>query len=85
MKTYGQYCPVARAADILGERWALLILRDILVWNEAHGLTVTRVNALDETARDEYRKAFVAFHEKYRTKHGITMPRDYIIAHGVRR
>ena len=30
MKTYGQYCPVARAADILGERWTLLILRDIL-------------------------------------------------------
>ncbi|NNE22107.1 MAG: helix-turn-helix transcriptional regulator [Rhizobiales bacterium] len=30
MKTYGQYCPVARAAEILGERWTLLILRDIL-------------------------------------------------------
>jgi DNA-binding HxlR family transcriptional regulator len=30
MESYGQYCPVARAADILGERWTLLILRDIL-------------------------------------------------------
>ena len=30
MKTYGQYCPVARAVDILGERWTLLLLRDIL-------------------------------------------------------
>jgi DNA-binding HxlR family transcriptional regulator len=30
MKTYGQYCPVARAVDILGERWTLRILRDIL-------------------------------------------------------
>jgi SAM-dependent methyltransferase len=55
------------------------------LWNEAHGLTVTRVNTLDETAREEYRKAFVVFHEQYRTEHGITMPRDYIIAHGVRR
>jgi DNA-binding HxlR family transcriptional regulator/putative sterol carrier protein len=27
----GQYCPIARAAELLGERWTLLILRDILV------------------------------------------------------
>jgi len=30
MKTYGQYCPVARAAEILNERWTLLIMSDIL-------------------------------------------------------
>jgi DNA-binding HxlR family transcriptional regulator len=28
---YGQYCPIARAVDVLGERWSLLILRDMLV------------------------------------------------------
>ena len=28
---YGQYCPIARALDVLGERWSLLILRDMLV------------------------------------------------------
>src|SRR5215813_5768044 len=28
---YGQYCPVARALDVLGERWSLLIVRDMLV------------------------------------------------------
>lgn len=27
---YGQYCPTARALDILGERWTLLIMRDLL-------------------------------------------------------
>jgi DNA-binding HxlR family transcriptional regulator len=26
---YGQDCPVARALDIVGERWSLLILRDL--------------------------------------------------------
>ncbi|MEV0293534.1 helix-turn-helix domain-containing protein [Nocardia sp. NPDC050710] len=26
---YGQYCPISRALDILGERWSLLILRDL--------------------------------------------------------
>lgn len=31
MRTYGQFCGVARAADVLGERWALLIVRDLLV------------------------------------------------------
>ncbi len=29
MKSYGQYWPVARAAEILGRRWTLLILRDL--------------------------------------------------------
>ena len=29
MARYGQYCPVARAAEILGKRWTLLILRDL--------------------------------------------------------
>ncbi len=31
MKTYGQYCGVARALELVGERWALLIVRDLLV------------------------------------------------------
>jgi DNA-binding HxlR family transcriptional regulator len=30
-RTYGQFCGIARAADILGERWALLIVRNLLV------------------------------------------------------
>ncbi len=30
-RTYGQYCGLARAAEVLGERWSLLILRDLLV------------------------------------------------------
>ena len=28
---YGQYCPISRALDLLGERWTLLIVRDMLV------------------------------------------------------
>ncbi|MDX2203028.1 MAG: helix-turn-helix domain-containing protein [Hyphomicrobiaceae bacterium] len=28
-KSYGQKCPVARALDVVGERWSLLILRDL--------------------------------------------------------
>ena len=28
-RTYGQYCPVAHALDEIGDRWVLLILRDL--------------------------------------------------------
>ena len=30
MMTEEQVCPVARALDVIGERWSLLILRDLL-------------------------------------------------------
>jgi DNA-binding HxlR family transcriptional regulator len=30
MKGYGQFCPVAKAAEILTERWTLLVLRELL-------------------------------------------------------
>jgi DNA-binding HxlR family transcriptional regulator len=30
-RSYGQYCGVARALEIVGERWALLLVRDLLV------------------------------------------------------
>ena len=29
-KSYCQYCPVAHALDLVGERWALLIVRDLM-------------------------------------------------------
>nr|WP_300143129.1 winged helix-turn-helix transcriptional regulator [Propionicimonas sp.] len=30
-REYGQFCGLARAAEVLGQRWTLLILRDLLV------------------------------------------------------
>jgi DNA-binding HxlR family transcriptional regulator len=30
-RTYGQFCGLSRALEIIGERWALLIIRDLLV------------------------------------------------------
>jgi DNA-binding HxlR family transcriptional regulator len=29
MRTYGQYCPIARSLDLIGERWTLLIIREL--------------------------------------------------------
>ena len=31
MTSYGQFCPVAKATEIIGEKWALLILRELLL------------------------------------------------------
>ena len=28
---YGQFCPIAKAAEVIGERWTLLILRELLL------------------------------------------------------
>lgn len=30
MRSYGQYCPVAKASELLGDRWVLLIVREML-------------------------------------------------------
>ena len=30
MTTYGQFCPIAKASEILGERWTMLILREMM-------------------------------------------------------
>jgi DNA-binding HxlR family transcriptional regulator len=30
MRSYSQYCPVAKASEILGDRWTLLIVREML-------------------------------------------------------
>jgi DNA-binding HxlR family transcriptional regulator len=31
MRSYGQYCSVAKALDVVGDRWTLLIVRELLV------------------------------------------------------
>jgi DNA-binding HxlR family transcriptional regulator len=30
VRTYGQYCPIARASEVLAERWTPIIVRDLL-------------------------------------------------------
>ncbi len=30
MQSYGQYCPISRSAEILGDRWTIHIIRDLL-------------------------------------------------------
>jgi DNA-binding HxlR family transcriptional regulator len=30
MRTYGQYCSVAKALDVVGDRWTLLVIRELI-------------------------------------------------------
>ena len=56
-RTYGQPTPVARALDVLGERWALLIVRELLLGPKRFKellelLPVTGTNRLAERLRE---------------------------------
>jgi DNA-binding HxlR family transcriptional regulator len=31
MRSYGQYCPIARASEVLAERWSIIVLRNIVI------------------------------------------------------
>src|SRR4051812_9993511 len=35
MKTYGQFCALAKALDVIGDRWTLLIVRELIIRGEA--------------------------------------------------
>lgn len=61
-KDYGQFCGLARAAQVLGERWALMIVRDLTVsarrFTDLHAglpgipttVLTTRLRELEESA-----------------------------------
>lgn len=58
MRSYGQYCAVARALDVVGDRWALLIIRELLLRGSCrytdlqHGLPGIATNLLADRLRD---------------------------------
>ena len=31
MRSYGQYCPIARASELVADRWSIIILRNIVI------------------------------------------------------
>ncbi|MEH2506723.1 DNA-binding HxlR family transcriptional regulator [Bradyrhizobium sp. AZCC 1578] len=69
MHLYGQYCPVARAAEILADRWTVLIIRELLAdvkhFNElerglphmSRTLLTERLRRLEQTGVLERRSA----------------------------
>lgn len=57
LRTYGDPCGIARALDVVGERWALLIVRELLLGPKRFGqlqrdLTGASPNVLSQRLRD---------------------------------
>jgi DNA-binding HxlR family transcriptional regulator len=56
-RTYGQYCGLARALDVVGDRWTLLIIRQLLLGPARYGqllqgLPGIATNLLSDRLRD---------------------------------
>lgn len=56
-RTYGQYCGLARALDVVGDRWNLLVVRQLLLGPARYrdllgGLTGMATNLLADRLRD---------------------------------
>lgn len=58
MKSYGQLCAVARALDVVGDRWTLLVVRELLIGGQGRftdlqrGLPGIAPNLLAQRIRD---------------------------------
>ena len=58
MRSYRQYCPVAKALDVVGDRWALLIVRELIFRGPSRytdirrGLSGIATNLLAERLRE---------------------------------
>lgn len=58
MRSYGQFCGLAKALDVVGDRWTLLIVRELLLHDAArytdlrHGLPGIATNLLAERLRE---------------------------------
>ena len=58
MRSYGQYCSVAKALDVVGDRWTLLIVRELLLQGPCrytdlkNGLPGIATNLLSDRLRE---------------------------------
>jgi len=56
---YTQFCALARAAEIVGERWTLLIVRELLLGPKRFGDLVERLNGVSPTVLSERLNALI--------------------------
>ena len=68
MRSYRQYCAVAKALDVIGDRWNLLIVRELLLRGACrytdllHGLPGIATNLLADRLR-ELEQAGIVYRE----------------------
>ena len=54
------------------------------LWIRSHGLMISKLEKLSPREAKAFRNEFIAFHDRFRDKFGITMPRDYLVTIGAR-
>lgn len=57
MSSYGQFCPVAQALELVGERWTLLIIRELLCGNYRFGELMNGVPLISRSLLSQRLKA----------------------------
>jgi DNA-binding HxlR family transcriptional regulator len=57
---YAQFCALARAAEIVGERWTLLIVRELLLGPKRFGDLAERLSGVSPTVLSERLNALIA-------------------------
>jgi DNA-binding HxlR family transcriptional regulator len=62
--SYGQYCPIAKATELLGERWTVLVVRELLIGSHhfndvARGLPTMSRTLLAKRLRELVRAGIV--------------------------
>ncbi|MFI6510325.1 winged helix-turn-helix transcriptional regulator [Streptosporangium sp. NPDC050855] len=70
MRSYGQFCSMARALDLVGDRWTLLIVRELLTQGPCRfsdlrrGLPGIASNLLADRLREMEEAALITRHEE---------------------
>ncbi|TPW26611.1 methyltransferase domain-containing protein [Pararhizobium mangrovi] len=85
-----------RVSELLGEAFDLTFEDGVSFYREPdgeaawamfsqnYGPTKALAGSLDTGRRDELHNDFVAFHDRFRTELGISVPRTYLLTYGVR-
>lgn len=68
MKRHGHYCPIARTLDLVGDRWSLLILREVLFGDQRFSDLRANLPGISPTILTERLQALTA--------HGLVTTRE---------
>jgi DNA-binding HxlR family transcriptional regulator len=67
-KRHGHYCPIARTLDLLGDRWSLLILREVLFGDQRFSDLKANLTGISPTLLTERLQALA--------EHGLVATKD---------
>lgn len=62
---YGQFCPIAKATEILGDKWTLLIIRELLMGG-------SRFNEL-QRGQSQISPAILSRRQESLSEHGLVL------------